>query len=151
MDKLDRIGCVIWLSLSVFVCMSSLWLGVGTLHNPGSGFILFWTSIFLAFFTSLLFLTRFREKSHAVNQASPWKGLDWGRNIIVIAALVGYSLLLQRIGYLITTFGLMLVLFGLGKMKLWLIILSSLVTVLLSYSLFGYIFGAPLPRGILGF
>lgn len=151
MDKLDRISCVAWLFISVFVWITAMHLGVGTFRNPGPGFILFWASIFLAFFTSILFGVSLFKKKDAVHPADLWKGLDWGKNIIVVAALIGYCLTLQKLGYLVATLGLMLVLFSLGKMKLWTIILGSLITVLLSYSLFGYFLQTPLPRGILSF
>ncbi len=151
MDKGNRISCVVWLVISVFVGITSVRLGIGTLRNPGSGFILFGTSILLAIAAAVLFGTGFLKKYRAARPADVWKGRNWGKNIIVIAALIAYCLTLRMLGYVFATFGLMLVMFSLGKMKPWAIILSALVTVLFSYCLFGYFLKTPLPRGILGF
>lgn len=68
-----------------------------------------------------------------------------------MAALIAYWLVLSKLGYPIATFALMLVLFSLGRMKPWMMILGSLITVLLSYYLFDHLLQAPLPRGVLRF
>jgi cell division protein FtsW (lipid II flippase) len=80
-----------------------------------------------------------------------WKGRNWGQTIIVVAVLIAYCLVLPKLGYLLATFGLMLVLFTLGKMKFWVVIPCSLLAVLLTYGLFDYLLRIPLPRSILGF
>lgn len=151
MDKRDIVSCAVWLILSVFVFTASLGLGVGAFHNPGAGFIPFWASIGLAFFTCLLPVSGFFKKTEALQGDNLWKGVDWGNNIIAIAALIVYCIALPKLGYLLSTFGLMLVLFSLGKMTSRMIILGSLITAMSSYGLFVYFFGTPLPRGILGF
>lgn len=151
MNKRDVISCVVWLCISIFVFIASLRLGIGAFHNPGPGFIPFWSSIMLALFTGILLGISLFKKKEAVRPADLWKGLRWGNTIIVVAALIFYSLALPNIGYILATFGLMIVLFSLGKMKPWVVILGSLLTVLLSYSLFDYFLKMPLPRGIFGF
>lgn len=151
MEKRDRISCVVWLVISFFVCITSLHLGVGTLHNPGPGFILFGASILLAIFTGILSGIGFFKKTKGARPTNVWKGLNWETNLIVVVALIAYCLVLRKIGYVITTFGLMLVLFSLGKMKPWAIVLGALITVLFSYCLFGYFLKTPLPRGMIGF
>ena len=151
MDRIDRISCVIWLAVSVFVCITSLRLGIGALHNPGPGFILFWASILLALFACILLGAGLLGENRAAPPVNLWKGLHWNKNIVVAAALICYCLILQRLGYLLATFGLMLALFSLGKMRPWALIFGSLVTALSSYCLFGYFLEVPLPRGILGF
>jgi len=77
--------------------------------------------------------------------------VDRRNAIIVMAALIAYCLVLPKFGYPISTFALMLVLFSLGRMKPWMIILGSLITVLLSYYLFDHLLQTPLPRGLLRF
>jgi putative tricarboxylic transport membrane protein len=151
MDIRDIISGVVCLVLAVFVFTTSLRLGVGALHDPGSGFILFWASILLAICTCILFGVGLLKKTEPVRRSNAWNGADRRNAIIVIAALVAYCLALPKLGYPISTFALMLVLFGLGRMKPWMIILSSLITVLLSYYLFDHLLQTPLPRGVLRF
>jgi putative tricarboxylic transport membrane protein len=150
-NKRDVISCVVWLCISIFVFITSLRLGIGAFHSPGPGFIPFWSSIMFALFSCILLGISLFKKKESVRPADLWQGLRWGNTIIVVAALIFYCLALPNIGYILATFGLMLVLFSLGKMKPWVVILGSLLTVLLSYSLFDYFLKMPLPRGIFGF
>jgi hypothetical protein len=151
MDKRDLAGCAVWLTLSVFVFTASLRLGVGALRSPGPGFIPFWASIGLAFFACILLGFNLTQKTQAVCQGNGAKDSGRKNHLITIAVLTIYCLALEKLGYLFTTFGLMMVLFRLGKMKPWAIIIGSLVTSLSSYGLFAYFLGTPLPRGIFGF
>jgi hypothetical protein len=151
MDKRDLISCAVWLVLSVFVFTASLRLGVGSLRSPGPGFIPFWASLCLAFFACILLGFNLAAKTQTQSLEKSAKDSHWGMTLIVIASLTIYCLALEKLGYLLTTFGLMIVLFRLGKMKPWAIIMGSLVTSLSSYGLFAHFLGTPLPRGIFGF
>jgi hypothetical protein len=150
MDKRDLWDCAVWLILSAFVFAASLRLGVGALRSPGPGFIPFLASIGLAFSACMLGFN-LDQKKQAVRGENGVKDFNWGNHLIVIAALTLYCLALQKLGYLLTTFGLMMVLFRLGKMKSWAMITGSLVASLSSYGLFAYFLRTPLPRGIFGF
>jgi putative tricarboxylic transport membrane protein len=151
MDIRDIISGIVCLFISVFVFTTSLRLGVGALHDPGPGFILFWASILLAICTCIQFGISLLKKTEPARRSSAWNGADRRNAIIVIAALIAYCLALPKFGYPISTFALMLVLFSLGRMKPWMIILGSLITVLLSYYLFDHLLRTPLPRGLLRF
>jgi len=151
MNIRDIISGIVCLFISVFVFAISLRLGIGALHDPGPGFILFWTSILLTICTCILFGIGLLKKTGPVCRSNASNGADRRNTIIVIAALIAYCLVLPKLGYLISTFALMLVLFGLGRMKPWMIILGSLITVLLSYYLFDHLLQTPLPRGFLRF
>ncbi len=151
MDKRDLAGSAVWLVLSVFVFTASLRLGVGALRSPGPGFIPFWASSCLAFFACILLGFNLAAKTQAVRRENGAKESHSVNHLIVIAALTIYCLALEKAGYLLATFGLMMVLFSLGKMKYRVIVLGSLVTSLSSYGLFAYFLGTPLPRGIFGF
>ena len=149
---MESIYCIVWLVVSLLVFLASLRLRVGSMHNPGSGFLLFWSSIYLAILASILLVSSLlKNRSETSNRVHLWKGLKWQNNAIVVAALIAYCLALPHLGYLLSTFVLMIILFGLGKLKPWVTILSSLLTVLLSYYLFDYLLQAPLPGGMLGF
>jgi hypothetical protein len=151
MEKQDLVGCAVWLILSAFVFTASLRLGVGALRSPGPGFIPFWASIGLALFACILLGLDLATKAQVVRGENSAKDSRLGNHLIVIAALTLYCLALEKLGYLLCTFGLMIVLFSLGNTKAWTIILGSLVTSLSSYGLFAYFLRTPLPRGIFGF
>jgi len=151
MVKRDLLSCVVLLFFSILVLIVSLRLGIGPYKSPGPGFIPFWSSLLLALFSCLLLGGRLPKKEDPVRLADLWRGRNWGHTIIAVAVLIAYCLALPKLGYLLATFGLMLVLFALGKMKFWVVIPCSLLAVLLTYGLFDYLLRIPLPRGILGF
>jgi len=150
MDKQDLVGCAAWIILSVFAFSASVRLGIGELRSPGPGFIPFWASLFLAMFACILMGSNLLSKS-SLQPKNGARGSNPRNALIVIAALVFYCLALEKIGYLLGTCGLMLVLFGLGKMKSWVTVFAAVAAALSSYGLFARVLGTPLPKGILGF
>lgn len=151
MDIRNILSGIVCLFISLYVLATSLRLGIGALHNPGPGFILFWTSILLALCTCILFGIGLIKKTGSPCRSDTPDGADRRHRIVAIAALIAYCLVLTTLGYLISTFALMLVLFGLGRMKPWMIVLGSLIAVLSSYYLFDRLLQTPLPGGILRF
>lgn len=151
LDKRDAISSVLWFAVAVFVFLSSIHLGTGHIGNPGPGFVSFWASIFFTCFTVLMLVLNLFGKKSAPGLSEAWKGLHWGKVVIVIASCIIYLSVMEKLGYLLATVGLMLVLFGLSKMKSWVVVLSSLIAVTSSYYLFHILLKVPLPRGILSF
>jgi hypothetical protein len=151
MDKRNIVSSVVWLLIATFVIVSAIRMGIGEFHNPHAGFFPFWAGVLLAFFSVILLAGNFYKKERGLPLRDLWKDLDWSKIIIVVAALLAYCLTLTRLGYIIATLGLMIILFYLGKMKPWAIIIGSVLAVLLSYGLFYYGLITPLPKGILSF
>lgn len=139
------------LLIAVFVLVSSLHLGVGVLPDPGPGFVLFWSAVGLALLSLVLLGAALFGKEEAGRPPDSMNRAERRNAAIVVAVLIVYCGLLPKLGYSISTFLLMAVLFGLGRMKPWLIALSSLSAVLLSYYLFAQLLRTPLPRGVWGF
>lgn len=151
MDKREIISSVVWFCVTVIVAVSSITLGIGKFHNPGPGFFPFWSSVFMALLTLIMLAAHFLKKADVIHLADLWKGDHWGTLLVVISSLSIYCLVLTKLGYILATTGLMLILFYLGKMKPWAIIFGSLLAVMLSYGLFYYGLKTPLPKGILNF
>jgi putative tricarboxylic transport membrane protein len=151
MNLREMIGGAACLLIAVFIFAVSLRLGVGALHDPGSGFVLFWASISLAICSCALLCIGLCGKTGPAPGSGEWNRADRRNAAIVMAALIGYCLALPKLGYSVSTFLLMAVLFGLGRMKPRMVVLCSLLAVLLSYYLFAHLLRTPLPRGVPGF
>lgn len=79
-----------------------------------------------------------------------WKGMRWGKVLLLVVSLLAYALLLPDLGFIITTFVVMTFLFLLtGIERLWVCIGIALATAIASYVLFDVFLRVPLPRGIL--
>jgi hypothetical protein len=81
-----------------------------------------------------------------------WTGLGWRKVAIVTASLFAYGVVLPGLGFPITTFGLMILLFSvIERSRLWIRATTAVVTVLVTYFAFSHWLGVPLPKGVLGF
>jgi putative tricarboxylic transport membrane protein len=152
-DKKELIGSAIWLLIAVSVMITSVRLDIGEFSNPGPGFFPFWSALLLGVLALLMMGTIYykKEAEVRVGETDLWKDYNWGKITVIIAALFAYCLVLPKLGYLMSTMALMVVLFYAGKMKPWAVIAGSMLAVLLSYCLFLYGLKTPLPRGIWGF
>jgi putative tricarboxylic transport membrane protein len=124
-------------------------LKLGTFSDPGPGFMPFGTGLFLFFF-SLPAL--FRKSSEEEDEEGPWAGPYWKRVITTIISLSVYALILTKLGYLLTTFLLMIFLFWAPEYKKWMvIIIKAALSAGVTYLVFDKWLGCQLPKGIFGF
>ena len=152
MNLRDQMSGFFWLGISIFVCVESAQVSLGTFHNPGPGFLPFWAGVVLGTFSIVLILTTFLNKKGEGKLTEVWKGVGWKKVILVLFSLFLYIILLPRIGYITSTVGLMIFMSGIIKRsKLWTDIGTSLITVLASYFIFDSWLGIQLPKGIFGF
>jgi Tripartite tricarboxylate transporter TctB family len=148
-SKREILGGVVWLALGLFGLFSSLRLGIGNVRDPGSGFVLFSASLlFIGCLVLMLFLSHFnRQESPPIES---WRSLCRRKVLVVVGASILYLLLFEKLGYLLATFALMVVLFGLGRLRLWVLLSCTGATVAGSYWIFHTLLKVPLPKGILG-
>jgi hypothetical protein len=150
MKTLDQTSSLFWLLVSVVVVIESLRLGIGTPHNPGMGFLTFGASGILGILSLILFLQaslRRKEKT-APFFASPL----WKRVLLVLFGLIPYSKFMPVLGYLISTFVLMIVLFWiLERRKIGFVLISSVLATLVTYIVFSKWLNCQFPQGLFGF
>ena len=152
MKRLDHLSSVFWLAISIIVCIESIRAGFGTLKDPGPGFLPFISGVTLSAFAIILLAMSLLRKREEDKISNPLKGVNWSKILLCLAILFAYSIFLPWVGYLITTFVLMLLLFILIKRsKLLIEIMIALVTVLASYIVFYKWLNTQLPRGIFAF
>ena len=129
--------------LSLFVIWESLRAGLGTLQEPGSGFLSFCSALVL-FALSLVLIYRGWGIRESLKSHSP-------RVMAALVSLFAYSLVLNTLGFIIATFLLVGVLFRLGESRRWwtLVGMSALVT-FLAYLVFGILLHVYFPRSSIG-
>jgi len=153
MKTYDLVSSLFWLALSISAFIESIRLGIGTLHNPGMGFLAFGASGLLGILSLILFLQTFLTKKGPKIELI-FSGTLWKRVILVLIALLIYSKLMPLLGYLISTFLLMTFLFWIlepNRMRwfLWSLIISFITTIL-SYYIFSILLNCQFPTGLLG-
>ena len=96
----DQLGSLFWLLMAVYVCMESVRLGLGTLRNPGMGFMTFGASVLLGVFSLIVFLQTSLKKEERAKAQAPSTGGLWVRVFFVTAGLLIYSQAMPVLGYL---------------------------------------------------
>lgn len=151
MKTLDQTGSLFWLLVSISVFIESLRLGIGTLHNPGRGFLTFAASGILGILSLILFLQASLRKEK-VKAAPFFAGPLWKRILLVLIVLILYSRLMPVLGYLISTFLLMTALFLiLERKKIVFVFVSSILTTIFTYLVFSKWLNCQFPDGLFGF
>lgn len=153
MRKRDIVVVVFWVVLGLFVTIWSYTkLGVGTFNAPGSGLMPFLLGILFTVLALYRLLRRALPASEETDVSSQdetgGQGVDYKKLIFVMVAMFAYALLLEPLGFILTTFLTMVVLFrSSGFNRLSIAALYAAIVVLITYFLFTYL-GVRFPPGI---
>ncbi len=146
----DQWSSLFWLLAGIGITLGSLKYGFGTLQAPGAGFITFFAGAVLSLLSVALFLSSLKSERVRKGVGVLWEGLEVGKVIYVLFLLVAYTLILKHLGFLISTFGLLCLLFRVkATYHLMKVILMSLLITSGAYLLFQVWLKVQLPRGIL--
>ena len=96
------------LALGAFVIWSGLKLKLGTINDPGSGYVLFYTGILMCLFAASISIAAVTEGGPTFG--SRWDDARWTKPVVIIASLIAYSFALDQLGFLIATIPLLLLL-----------------------------------------
>ena len=110
-------GGLIGLALGIFVIRSGLKLKLGTIHDPGSGFVLFYTGILMCAFAAMIIVAALTEGGPTFG--SRWKDARWIKPVIVIACLTAFAFALDPLGFLVSSIPLVLLLMRLIDPVRW--------------------------------
>ena len=119
MDKADRVSGFFWFIFSVFVSYESYKLGLGTLHQPGPGFLFFWTGIVIAILSLIVIVRSLRKRSPEEAQEPAFGKRNVTKIVLVLISLFLYALLMERLGFLIVTLLFFIFLLGVIEKKRW--------------------------------
>jgi putative tricarboxylic transport membrane protein len=147
MKKYQLCAAVFWVALGLFVSFYSYRLGLGSITNPGPGLYPFCLGIvFLAI--ALIVLTQIVIKAGEHETEKEKQPANLSKVIAVLVVLFAYALLLEVLGYQLTTFAALAVLFRIGGLKKVIQILGySAAIVIITYLLFTYL-GVQFPPGV---
>lgn len=147
MATIDRVGGLALVVLALGVVWEAHKLPLGTLHNPGPGFVPTLLAVALGTFGILIV---------ALGNQSPTLGaLTWteGKHALAILGVCAFAALaLERVGYRLTMLLVLVFLLGFVERKRPLTVAAfSLFLSLGSFYLFSNLLRVQLPRGPLGF
>ena len=152
MKRVETKEGIIWIVIGGSICFLSGRIGLGSFHEPGPGFVAFASGVCLVVIGVIMTLSRTFSKvssdsDHGVDR--PFLKLPKFPLVYTVVVLVGYGLVLNLLGYLITTFLVMFALFyDRGTNHFLPSALASLLTVVSTYLIFETWLRVQLPRGI---
>ena len=101
-------GGLIGLGIGGFVIWSGLKLKLGTINDPGSGYVLFYTGILMCLFAGSIIVAALTEGGPSF--ASRWENTRWTKPLLIIGCLIAFSFALDQLGFLLSAIPLMLML-----------------------------------------
>ena len=110
-------GGLIGLALGGFVVWSGLKLKLGTINDPGSGYVLFYTGILMCLFAASIIFAALTEGGATF--ASRWENTLWTKPLLVIVCLTAFSFALDPLGFLLSSIPLMVLLLRLIDPVRW--------------------------------
>jgi putative tricarboxylic transport membrane protein len=146
MRRLDLYSSAFWLVFSIYIAAESYRLGLGKWDDPGPGYFPFGAALL---FGCMAFVVFVRSLSIGpVSKTDAGQRYRWKNVILVLTAMVLYTLLLNSIGFVLCTFLIVVFFVKVVALRRWTSsIMMALCMSIGSYLLFSFFLKAPLPRG----
>jgi NADH:ubiquinone oxidoreductase subunit 6 (subunit J) len=148
----DVIGGLFFLAVGILFAVYSQSVDIGTMEEPGPGFLPLWAGVLLALMSAILLIKTFLQKKHEKGESFFPEHDSWKRVCMVVASLIVYNLLLQYVGFILITFLFVAFLVKFVFPQTW---LRTLVTAALSTAgaqlIFVNLLEINFPKGLLGF
>jgi len=151
MKRREVVTLIIWLAFSIFICIESWRLDIGTIRVPGPGFFPFVASLIIGIFVlAQLFIWKGRRQT-SIGYIAPFFQAKRLRELIyMVWILFCFPLLLSQLGFFLCT----LLFIGLSLKMIepqkWKVVLGiSFVVAILTYLLFEVLLNIQLPKGML--
>ena len=151
MKRQDILSSLFWMAVGMGVCYGGYDLELGTLRDPGSGFMFFWVGIIMAGLSASILIRALKMKAEVERVRILGKDIRWKKIIAVLAVLFLYAYAFTSLGFILTTGLLLLFLFKAVEPQKWSwAVLGAIVSTLTAYGVFHLWLGSQLPKGFLG-
>ncbi|HEY2922606.1 MAG TPA: tripartite tricarboxylate transporter TctB family protein [Candidatus Binatia bacterium] len=142
-------SALFWVAVGIMACYGATRLGLGSVPEPGAGFIFFWSGLILAILSFIVLVDSVRSSEDTVHEMGEMK---WAKIALVLMSLLLYAFFLERLGFVLTTFVLLSFLLGWIERTNWVRSLEvASAAALASYAIFELWLKIRLPKGIFGF
>ena len=150
--RLDIYSGLFLLLFAIFIALESYRLGLGNWNNPGAGYFAFGAALVLGIISLSVFAKGLRKTSGKKISISDSERLLWQNVVFVLAGMIVYTFIFDKIGFISSTFLLIVFFLQIVAPQRWLVtILTAFFCAVGSYLLFNVFLSAELPKGVLGF
>ena len=142
-------GALFWVAAGLLACYGAIRLGIGSVTEPGAGFIFFWSGLILVILSLIVLADSIRASEDTVREMGE---MNWTKIALVLFSLLLYAFFLERLGFVLTTFVLMSFLLGCVEGTNWFRSLGvACAAAMASYAMFELWLKIRLPKGLFGF
>jgi len=146
----DIISSLFWMIVGAGICYGGVDLELGTLHDPGSGFMFFWVGIIMMGFSVSIFVRAIRGQAGKGELKTLWSDVHWKKIFSVLIALFLYAYAFNSLGFTLCTVLLLIFLFKAVEPQKWSVaIMGAVLSTLIAYVVFQLWLGSQLPKGLL--
>ncbi len=143
----EILAAAFWLAIALYVAWAGHALGLGTLVDPGPGFMFFWVGLVMSVFAGAAVVATARQPV-AAGLGELWQGTRWWLVPYVVVLLTIYALAMPAFGFMATTFVFMFILFMTIDRRGWITPpLGAVVITAAAYIVFHRMLGTQLPAG----
>lgn len=143
------VSALFWVAVGLLTCYGANRLGLGSVTEPGVGFIFFWSGLILVILSLIVLADAIRGSEDTVREMGE---MNWAKIALVLLALLLYAFFLERLGFVLTTLVLMSFLLGCIEGTNWVRSLGVAgAAALASYAIFELWLKIRLPKGLFGF
>lgn len=148
----ERLVSVIWIIFGAAIVYTGYGHGLGEQGEPGSGFMVFFSGLFVVAMAVIVYIQSYTDKEMARSKLSdPWKGTNWMRSVWIVVLTLGFVLLIDVLGYFVTSILLLVTIMRfLEKLSWFKSIFIPICTIVGTYLLFKSMLDINLPRGVIG-
>jgi len=147
MRRLEFLSSILLILFSLLACREAYRLSLGRAAVPGPGLFPFLLGAILLGLSVLYFFKAWRDWQRK-EEVRLWRGLRWGKVLLVVVALFAYGLLLEKVGFLFFTYALLMSLFRwLDRQKWYWVYGGAFGITLLCYVVFKIWLKIQLPTG----
>ncbi|HVP77004.1 MAG TPA: tripartite tricarboxylate transporter TctB family protein [Thermodesulfobacteriota bacterium] len=151
MKNNDQRSSLFWLVIGLAIALYSAKYGLGKLSSPGPGFMPFLSGLVLAGLALVVFLQQLSRGSKE-KLRDLWDQKNWSTIMMVMGALVLYTIFFRFFGFLLDTFLLTALLLRVMEPLSWKkVVAGAMGAAIGSYAIFQLWLKAQLPKGFLGF
>lgn len=152
LKRIRKVEGFFWVGIGILICLLAWKSKLGSFQEPGAGFVAFFSGLFVSGVGLVMFFSEVLSKISSTGSADlsqAFHNVSWSRLAYTILLLLGYALLLNTLGYILTTFLAMWGLFHDWRKNRWVSsFLTSLLTTAATYLVFEVWLHCQFPRGV---
>jgi putative tricarboxylic transport membrane protein len=142
-------SAIFWLAVGILACYGATRLGLGSVTEPGVGFIFFWSGLILVILSLIVLIDSIRSAEDMVGEMEK---TNWAKIALILLSLLLYAYFLEKLGFVLTTFVLLSFLLGwIERTNLARSLGVASVAALACFAIFELWLKIRLPKGIFGF